>query len=238
MYRYEAVVRYSETGGRLQADAAAVANFLQDCAILESESVGVGIEYLAAHNRAWFLISWQILVDRYPALGEKIVVRTWAYDFKGSMGYRNIEIVDGKGRSIVRVASIWSYMDILQLRPVKIDEEVAVAYQLAPKLDMTYAPRKIPLLENAFDAGKRQVMHYQIDSNHHMNNSAYIALALEFVNMEGKTIREIRAEYKKQFVKDDEIFVKKAVKENRCQIVFLDAEGQIGCTVLFETEEA
>lgn len=236
MYSYEAVVRYSETGGRMQANAASIANFLQDCAILDSEEAGVGIEYLAAHNRAWFLISWQIIVDRYPALGEKILVRTWAYDFKGSMGYRNIEIVDRDGHSIVRVASIWSYMDMLQLRPVKIDEEVAVAYQLAPKLEMTYAPRKIPLLENAFTVGERQVLDYQIDSNHHMNNSAYIALALEFMEEEKRNIREIRAEYKRQFVKDDKIFIKKASNGNLNQIVFTDAEGQLGCTVLFELD--
>ena len=50
MYSYEAVVRYSETGGKLKADAAAIANYLQDCAILHSEKVGIGIEYLKEHN--------------------------------------------------------------------------------------------------------------------------------------------------------------------------------------------
>ena len=43
----------------------------------------MGIDYLAEKHRAWLLSSWQIVVDRYPKLGERIVVSTWPYDFKG-----------------------------------------------------------------------------------------------------------------------------------------------------------
>lgn len=236
MYQYEAIVRYSETGGKLKADAAAIANYLQDCAILHSEDVGIGLQYLADHHRAWFLISWQITISRYPDLGETILVRTWAYDFKGSLGFRNIEIQDMQGNSIVKVTSIWSYMDTLQLRPTKIEEEVAVAYPLEPKLEMEYAPRKIPLLPSACFVEERQVMQYQIDSNHHMNNSAYIALAQEFIDDTAK-VREIRAEYKKQFVKGDRIRIKKAMEHNLCQIIFAGEDDQVRCIVLFELED-
>ena len=61
MYSYDAIVRYSETGGRKTSSMATIANYFQDCAILQSEEVGIGLDYLAEHNRAWFLISWQIL---------------------------------------------------------------------------------------------------------------------------------------------------------------------------------
>lgn len=236
MYSYEAVVRYSETGGKMRADAAAIANYLQDCAILHSEDVGIGIQYLAEHHRAWFLISWQITVSRYPDLGEKIIVRTWAYDFKGSLGFRNIEVLDNQGESIVRVTSIWSYMDTKQLRPIKIEDEVAKAYPLEPKIEMQYAPRKIALLSGACLMEERKVMHYQIDSNHHMNNSAYIALAQEFLD-DTVCVKEIRAEYKKQFVKGDIIRIKKAMDGNLCQIIFAGEDDQVRCIVLFELED-
>ncbi len=236
MYSYEAVVRYSETGGKLKADAAAIANYLQDCAILHSEKVGIGIEYLKEHHRAWFLIFWQIAVSRYPDLGEKILIRTWAHDFKGSLGYRNIEITDQDGNSLVQVASIWSYMDILELRPTKIEAEVAAAYPMEPKLNMEYAPRKLQLLPDARTIEERRVMQYQIDSNHHMNNSAYIALAQEFIE-DTAAIKEIRTEYKKQFVKGEIIRIKKAVSGRNCQIVFTGEDDQVRCIVLFILEE-
>ncbi len=238
MYSYDAIVRYSETGGRKTANMATIANYFQDCAILQSEEVGIGLDYLADHKRAWFLVSWQIEVDRYPELGEQIKVRTWAYDFKASMGFRNIDVVDDKGCRIVKAASIWSYVDMESMRPAKIDAEVAAAYPMEPAIDMEYAPRKIKLWDEYIKVDTRRVMSYQIDSNNHMNNEAYIALAQEYVE-EITDIIAVRAEYKMQYVKDDVIVVKKARDGRYEQILLCDEEDRVKCVVQFElkTEE-
>lgn len=233
MYSYETIVRYSETGGRKSANIATIANYFQDCAILQAESVGNGLDYLAEHSRAWFLISWQIEVDRYPELGEKIKVRTWAYDFKASLGFRNIDIIDGEGNRIVKAASIWSYVDTDTMRPAKIEPEVSAAYPMEPAIDMEYAPRKIKLWDGYDAIDTRRVMQYQIDSNNHMNNEAYIALAQEYVeNIED--IAAVRAEYKMQYVKDDVIVVKRACNDVYEQILLCDDDDHIKCVVQFE----
>lgn len=233
MYSYDAIVRYSETGGRKTASMATIANYFQDCAILQSEEVGIGLDYLAEHNRAWFLISWQIEVDRYPELGEQIKVRTWAYDFKASLGFRNIDVLDGEGNRIVKAASIWSYVDTENMRPVKIDQEVAEAYPMEPAIDMEYAPRKIKLWDEYTKVDTRRVMSYQIDSNNHMNNEAYIALAQEYVE-DITDIIAVRAEYKMQYMKDDVIVVKKARDGKYEQILLCDEEDRVKCVVQFE----
>lgn len=235
MYSYDAIVRYSETGGRKKSNMASLANYFQDCAILQSENVGIGLDYLADHHRAWFLISWQIEVDRYPAMGEKIKVRTWAYDFKASLGFRNIDILDENGIRIVKAASIWSYVDTETLRPARIEDEVSEAYPMEPAIDMEYAPRKIKLFDDHNVVDTRKVMQYQIDSNNHMNNEAYIALAQEYVE-DISAIKALRAEYKMQYVKDDVIVVKRAQKENLLQILLCDEKSVIKCVVQFELE--
>ena len=180
-------------------------------------------------------ISWQIEVDRYPAMGEKIKVRTWAYDFKASLGFRNIDILDEDGVRIVKAASIWSYVDTETLRPVRIDEEVSAAYPMEPAIDMEYAPRKIKLFEDHEMVDTRKVMQYQIDSNNHMNNEAYIALAQEYVE-DISAIKAVRAEYKMQYVKDDVIVVKRAQEGNLLQILLCDENSVIKCVVQFELE--
>lgn len=235
MYSFDAIVRYSETHGRMKANAATIANYFQDCAIFDSEQAGIGIEYLKEHNRAWFLISWQIDVERYPALREKIMVGTWAYDFKGSMGYRNIVIRDERGANIVQAASQWSYIDTETLRPVRIEPEVGAAYPLDEKLPMEYAPRKICLIEGMEEVDRRIVLPYQIDSNNHMNNEAYIALALEYLSEETE-ISQIRSEYKRQFVKDECIVIKKTERDDLIQFVFADEDDQTRCIVEFKTK--
>ena len=235
MYSFDAIVRYSETHGRPEANAATIANYFQDCAIFDSEQAGIGIEYLKDHNRAWFLISWQSDVERYPVLQEKIRVGTWAYDFKGSMGYRYIVIRDENGANIVQAASQWSYIDTDTLRPVRIEPEVGAAYPLAEKLPMEYAPRKIRLIEGMEEIDRRVVLPYQIDSNNHMNNEAYIALALEYIDSDDM-ICQIRSEYKRLFVKDECIVIKKAEGDDLIQFVFADEEDQTRCIVEFKTK--
>ena len=235
MYSYDAIVRYSETGGRKKSNMASLANYFQDCAILQSENVGIGLDYLADHHRAWFLISWQIEVDRYPSMGEKIKVRTWAYDFKASLGFRNIDILDENGIRIVKATSIWSYVDTETLRPARIEDEVSEAYPMEPAIDMEYAPRKIKLFDDHNVVDTRKVMQYQIDSNNHMNNEAYIALAQEYVE-DISAIKAVRAEYKMQYVKDDVIVVKRAQKDNLLQILLCDEKSVIKCVVQFELE--
>jgi acyl-ACP thioesterase len=97
---------------------------------------------------------------------------------------------------------------------------------------MNYAPRKIKLLDELTEIDRRRVMVYQMDSNHHMNNEAYIDLALEYItNVED--IKEIRAEYKKQFVKDELIVIKTGEKDGIKQFTFWDVQGTLRCIVNF-----
>ena len=89
MYTFDSCVRYSETDEDGKLSVTGIIKYLQDCSIFQSEALGIGVEYLKQHDRAWWLSSWQIIIDRYPRLGEKIIIGTWPYDFKGIYGYRN-----------------------------------------------------------------------------------------------------------------------------------------------------
>ena len=44
-----------------------------------SEELKMGIDYLEQHQRAWVLSSWQVVICRYPKMGEKISAYTWPY---------------------------------------------------------------------------------------------------------------------------------------------------------------
>ena len=66
MYTFESRVRYSETDeyGRLTVNG--IMNYLQDCSTFQSEDLGLGIRYLEEKKKAWWLNSWQIVIDRQP----------------------------------------------------------------------------------------------------------------------------------------------------------------------------
>ena len=109
----------------------------------------------------------------------------------------------------------------------------AEAYPMEPAIDMEYAPRKIKLWDEYTKVDTRHVMSYQIDSNNHMNNEAYIALAQEYVE-DITNITAVRAEYKMQYVKDDVIVVKSARDGKYVQILLCDEEDRVKCVVQFE----
>ena len=72
MYRFESRVRFSEIDHTEMMTLPALVNYFQDCSTVHSESLGLGIEALKEKGKAWILSSWQIVVERYPKMGEEI----------------------------------------------------------------------------------------------------------------------------------------------------------------------
>ena len=143
MYSYQARIRYSELdeSGHLKPEA--LLDYFQDCSTFQSEDLGVGIEYLREKNMVWVLSSWQIIVDRYPVLGEVVTVGTQPYEFKGFMGFRNFVMEDASGKRIACANALFSLINIETAGPMRPTEEMLEKYVLGEKIDMEYAPRKI-----------------------------------------------------------------------------------------------
>ena len=97
MYTFESRIRYSETDSRGKLTMASLINYFQDCSTFHSEDLHLGVEYLKKEHLVWVLSSWQIVVERYPWLGEKVVIGTLPYEVKGFLGYRNFAMLDEKG---------------------------------------------------------------------------------------------------------------------------------------------
>ena len=236
MYSFESRVRYSEVDLEKKLSVTGMINYLQDCSTFQSESLGVGIDYLEKKNRAWLLSSWQIVIERYPELGEQIVVSTWPYDFKGIYGYRNFTICDPEGAYLVRANSIWFYLDTEAGRPIRIEEKAIEPYLAgqAPKLEMDYAPRRIVLPEEYREGEPTTVVRHQIDTNHHMNNAQYVELAREALPGECR-IRELRVEYKKAAVLGDVIIPRIYPQEGSTAVSLCDSYGNPYAVVWLRT---
>ena len=142
MYSFDSRVRYSEVDEDRKLSLTGVINYMQDCSTFQSEDLNMGIDYLAEKHRAWLLSSWQIVVDRYPKLGERIVVSTWPYDFKGIYGYRNFTIQDPEGSYLVRANSNWFFFDTEQGVPVRVGEEDIRGYGVGQEKSFLWTMRR------------------------------------------------------------------------------------------------
>lgn len=219
------------TGGRLTLPG--IINYLQDCSTFQSEDIGFGVKKIKEQKRAWILSYWQIVVERYPKMMEKVTVGTFASKFKGIIGERNFFLNDVEGRRIVSAASVWVHMDTERMRPVRPSEEEINAYGEEEPLDMEYEGRKIVLPEHIKELESFPIRRYHIDTNEHVNNCQYVQMALEMIPAD-KIIRQVRVEYRKSAVYGDVIYPKLAEAVDCTVVELCDAQGNIFAVVEFK----
>ncbi len=232
MYAFDSRIRYSETDSEGRLTLNALLNYFQDCSTFHSEDVGLGIGYMKEIGQVWVLSAWQIVVNRYPQLGEKVRIVTLPYELKAFLGYRNFAMLDEKGEYIAKANSLWSLLDVTTGKPVIVNEAMRKGYVADEKLDMDYAPRKITVPEGGQLLESIVVKKHHLDTNHHVNNVQYVNIAMEYLP-DDFVIRQMRAEYKKQAFLEDVLHPYVVQTENGYIICLQDEEGRPYVSVEF-----
>lgn len=223
MYTFDSRVRYSETdeNGTLSIDG--IINYMQDCTNFESEDLGAGDKFLKEKQIMWVLNSWQIVIRKYPYMGEHIKIGTQAYGFEKMFGYRNFLITDSEDNTIAIANSIWVLMDLKKNRPMIVPDEIGNIYGNYSPLEMDYAPRKIKLPSDGTSKEPITVHEYHLDTNHHVNNGQYVKMAMSCLGADSK-VSELRVEYKKQALLGD-IITPVIYEDNNSRFVALNDES-------------
>lgn len=234
MYSYKSRIRYSELdeSGHLRLES--LLDYFQDCSTFQSEDLGLGVECLKRRHLVWVMSFWQIVVERYPNLGERVTIGTAPYDFKGFLGFRNFFMTDEAGNRLAYANTIWSLLDTQTGMPVKAPEDMREKYVLEPRLDMEYAPRKIQIPESMEQQEKVPIRPHHLDTNHHVNNGQFVRIAADSLKNRGR-VKQLRAEYKKQVVLGDVLTPYTLVESGiRTTVVLKDETDSICCIVEFQ----
>lgn len=208
-YTYSIRVGYSDLGLDGNMTYGAAVDAMQDCSNFQSMDLGNGLEKLIENKRAWLLNYWQIQFLKPMRIGDKIDISTWPYDFDKLFGYRNFCIQDENGEYTVKANSMWFLVNLETFRPMKLQEEDVAAYGMDSKLDMEYEDKRVKLPEEMLEIDRIKIHNYHIDTNGHVNNAWYIKIAMEYIEKD-KPVKQIRVEYKKSAVLNDEVIIKKS----------------------------
>ncbi len=260
MYEIKERVRYSEVRENGKMDLLGVVNLLQDCSTFHSHDVGMSIEKVLELKRAWLLSAWDIRVYVFPALYEEITIGTSPHLFRGIFAYRNFWIKNKAGEYLIKADSEWFCIDTEKGRPQKITEELVAPFG-EPKDELHLPPlqRKISFPEDWEEGEDFPVPREYLDTNHHMNNARYIAIAEEILYQKSgepafsfpehceRDTREnlkqekekkeeslsfgIRAEYLKAYTYGDHIFTRIAIESNRKCVAFYNQNKELCCHV-------
>ena len=232
-YSFESRVRFSEIGEDGCLTLPGVLDYFQDCCTFESEQTGVGMEVLKEQKRAWVLSAWQVIVKRYPKLGENIKVITIPYGFRGFIGMRNFILETAGGEKLAWANSYWSFINTETGVPEKLTPADTEPYDLGDKIDMDYAPRKIALPKEREKQEAFAVQKHHLDTNHHVNNCQYICMAEDFLPEDFK-VYQMRAEYKMQAKLGDIICPKVKAETGKVIVSLDDTDGKAYAIIEFQ----
>lgn len=224
MYSFNSKVRYSEVGEDKKLSLNGIINYFQDCSTFQSEELKVGVDVLEELHRVWVLSSWQIVVERYPALGERVAIGTVPYGLKGFLGYRNFLMMDEKGEYLAKANSLWSLLDTRTNKPAAVPQIMMEGYRLGEKLEMDYAPRRIAVPLGGVLREPVVVRQHHLDTNHHVNNQQFIDIAMDYLP-EGFAVKQVRAEYKKQAFLGDVLMPRVAQTQDNVCVTLENQEG-------------
>lgn len=222
MYSFESRIRYSQTDLEGKITPEAILDYFQDSSIFHSEDLGVGVEYLKKEGLVWVLSAWQIDIVRFPKMGERVLVKTAPYDFKGFLGFRNFVMESLEGECLACANSVWTLMDTVNKRPTKPNELMLELYKLEEKYPMEYTERKIKVPTDMVSVNKEPitVRPHHLDTNLHVNNGQYVRMAMDALDAK-REIKRIRTEYKVSAVLDD-VIVPQVIEKEECACILLN----------------
>lgn len=234
MYTFQSRIRYSETDKTGHLKLESLLDYFQDCSTFQSEDIGLGLDYCKNHHVVWVMSSWQIVVKRYPLMGERVTIGTLPYEFKGFVGYRNFCMIDEQGEEIACANTIWSMLSTDTGKPTRPDERMLAGYQLEQRLSMEYAPRRIRVPEDCTLGEPIAIKSHHLDTNQHVNNGQFIRIAMDSLELNSYII-QLRAEYKKQVLLGDTLTPHiSGTDEGRHVVALENSEGDICCIVELE----
>lgn len=230
MYTFKSKVRFSETDENSRLTIPHLISYFQDCSNFHSTNAGISREKLISMKRAWFLSSWQIVINSRPEIDDIIEIETRAYEIKGFYGLRNFIIYNEKKEVLAYANSIWFYVDTEKGKPVKYEQEAGSGFEIDEEFPMEKADRKIIIPENIGKGVKADIFKVReshLDSNYHMNNREYVRLALDFIpeRFDIDKLRQIRVEYKKAAVLD-EVIIPVYCFDNESRKIFVSLESE------------
>jgi acyl-ACP thioesterase len=194
-------VRYQDADPRLLVTPTALVGFMQEAAILHSEAVGRGIDYLSSRNLSWMIVQTRAKILRLPMWRTDVKVSTWPSEMGRLLSRREFVLTDEQDQPLLMATTLWAFMDTGKRRVTRVPAEVGSAYQVFEEraLDKPFrrpTPCTDPQTEKSF-----AIRRWEIDFNGHVNNLRYLDWMLETLPddiWQGFGICELNIRYQKE----------------------------------------
>ena len=169
----------------------------QECCIAHTEQLGMGREKTLDKGLLWVVNAETVRIDRMPEYDEEITLVCRPGRTQIGRASRFMSVLGTNGETLARVGAMWSLIDISSRRMTDPAENgITVEGESLPGdlLPAMSLPVRAYGNERVFTAN-----YSCVDINGHMNNAAYIDLALDLIPPEEvKNVSEVKCVFKKE----------------------------------------
>jgi len=173
-------------------------DFLQETAGLHTQLLGVAPEDLRPKGLAWVLSRLRMRVVRYPALGERVTVRTWPTGVERLFALRDFTMSDAAGSVIASASSAWLAVRMDTLRPIRIQTIFDPPGMDALPRALEASMEKLPGPAAAQSERVFAVRFGDLDANRHVGNSRYVEWVVESAGLpllEGSMVESLGIDF-------------------------------------------
>jgi acyl-ACP thioesterase len=180
----------------------AVFKYLQEAAIKHADQFDAGTRAIVTRGESWVLNRLAATIHRYPQYEEPLRVETWSSGIRVFKGYRDFRLYC-RDELVVSASSLWLYVDLKTKSLARVPANIAAAFPsragtvFRPNLDRL---RLAPPGGESRQTSSVSVRYSDIDSNGHVNNTAYLDYLQTALARRGLPLRPRNLEI--QFLKE------------------------------------
>ncbi|MBC7884015.1 MAG: hypothetical protein H7X99_00970 [Saprospiraceae bacterium] len=171
-------IRTSEINHRKQIHPHQLIQLMQEASMQHTLGMKVSVWDLESKNISWVLLKMDVYFYRYPSLGEITNVKTFPSGLDGFFTYRDYYVYDENGIICATASSMWTLMDTIERKMVKIPSEFgSLVY---PSEELLPKPSKkliSPAITEEVSFIKVNFLH--LDWNGHVNNVQLVKMIFE-----------------------------------------------------------
>ncbi|MFZ7132274.1 MAG: acyl-[acyl-carrier-protein] thioesterase [Eubacteriales bacterium] len=215
-----------------------ILSYMQDIAMEQSESFGVGLEYLEQRKLFWILTRYYVKINTYPKYKDKVTITTKATGFNKMFAYRDFKIANGQGKTLITANSQWLLIDGVTHKMMRIPDEFYKAYGVDKEYKVMGAFEKLLQPQKSMSTTKFTAARSDIDFNRHVNNTRYIAWALNTIPEDiitNYSLAEFHIHFKKEVLLHQEISVKTDIIEKGDDLTghheFKNDQDEVVCSI-------
>ena len=150
-------------------------------------------------NACWIIIRMKVHMERYPDWRETFTIRTWSRGCDKLFFNREYELYDKEGKRIGYASSIWILADIDTHRPLipnRIDGLASPVVQQDKLVFGEICPKPTQMKIDDFMGIEPAILKFadysELDHNHHVNNTRYMAWVFDALYKSGVDISAVK----------------------------------------------